>query len=92
MDDIRMEDWYWTYQHEEDAMEAERAALQKKRQRFLRFLRAARKVLAVEAAVIGVEALYHFGSLIRGYDSIGGEALIILALIGVGAWKLRETA
>lgn len=90
MNDIRVENWYWKYQKEDDAVEAERNTRIKKRQRFLRFRGAARKILLVELGVIGIEALYHFGALIRGYNSFGGESLVLIALAGAALWYISR--
>lgn len=88
MSDIRMEDWTARYQIEDDAIEAERCTRIKKRQRYLRFRGIARKVIALEVGVIGIEALYRFGHIIRGYNSIGGESLVLIALAGAALWYI----
>lgn len=90
MENIRMEDWFWSYQNEDDAIEAERCTRIKKRQRFLRFRSAARKILLVELGVIGIEVLYHFGALIRGYNSFGGESLVLIALACAAVWQISR--
>lgn len=90
MDDIRMENWYWTRVKEDDIQNAERTTEIKKHRRYARFLKWARRILLVELAVIGFEGLFRFGSLIRGYDSIGGEGILLIALAGVSVWYLRQ--
>lgn len=89
-EDIRMEEWYWKYQKEDDDQNDERALNVKKNRRYSRFLKWARRILLVELAVIGFEGLFRFGSLIRGYDSIGGEGILLIALAGVSVWYLRQ--
>lgn len=90
MSDIRMEDWTARYQIEDEADTAERNNRIKKRQRYLRFRGIARKVIALEVGVIGIEALYRFGHIIRGYNSIGGESLVLIALAGAALWYISR--
>ena len=90
MNDIRMEDWYWQYQKADDIAEDEINSRIRKRQRYIRFRSAARKILLVELGVIGIEALWKFGGLIRGYNSFGGESLLLIALAGFALWKIRR--
>lgn len=90
MSDIRYEDWTARYQIEDEADTAERNSRIKKRQRYLRFRGIARKVIALEVGVIGIEALYRFGHLIRGYNSFGGESLVLIALAGAALWYISR--
>lgn len=72
--------------HYEIQRDADRRANRKNN----RFLRIARKVLAVELAVILIEGMYHMGHFFRGYDSFGGESLLLLALIGGAVFWARR--
>ena len=92
MDDIRMENWYWTRVKEDDIQNAERTTEIKKRRRYARFLKWARRILLVELTVISMEGLYRFGGLIRGYNSFGGESLVLIALAGCAAYWFWERA
>ncbi len=89
-EDIRMEEWFWKYQKEDDDQNDERALNVKKNRRYSRFLKWARRILLVELAVIGIEALYRFGSVIRGYNSFGGESLVLIALAGAALWYISR--
>lgn len=72
---------------EEAGREAEREA----RRKTARFARVAKKVLLVEFTVVGFEALYRLGGLIRGYNSFGGESMLILAALAVYAyWQHKK--
>lgn len=86
MSDIIYEDWTAKHQIMDEADTADRNNRIKRRQRYLRFRSIARKIFALELGVIGIEALYRFGSVIRGYDSIGGESLVLIALAGAALW------
>ena len=88
--DIRYEDWTAKHQIMDEAIEAERNTRIKKRQKYIRFRGIARKVIALEVGVIGIEALYRFGHIIRGYNSFGGESLVLIALVGAALWYLRK--
>lgn len=89
---IRMENWIWSYIKRDEDNESERKTEMRKRARYARFLKWARRILFVEAAVIGFEGLYQLGSLVRGYPSIGGESMVIVALFAFAAYKFREIA
>lgn len=88
--DLRYEDWFWNGQSQEDHQEAERLRKGRQRRRHARWMKWARRVLLVELGIILFEGMYQFGNVIRGYNSFGGESLLLLALIGFLAWKLRE--
>ena len=90
MNDIRMEDWYWKCQQENDLEDANRIADGRQRRKNARWMKWARRVLLVELAVIVFEAMYQFGYVIRGYNSFGGESLVLLGLIGFSAWQFRH--
>ena len=90
MSDIVYEDWTAKHQIMDEAIEAERNQKIKKRQKYLRFRGIARKVIALEVGVIGIEALYRFGHIIRGYNSIGGESLVLIALAGLAIWHISR--
>lgn len=82
---------YWLPEERAAIEEAERTAEREARRKTARFVRAAKKVLAVEFAVVGFEALYRLGSLIRGYNSFGGESMLILAALAVYAyWQHKK--
>lgn len=57
---------------------AERRKLKARRNR-KRFLKIAKSVLAIECGVLLIEGLYRFGTVIRGYNSFGGESLLVVA-------------
>ncbi len=88
--DIRMEDWFWKCQGEDEKQEAAKDAEVRQSRKDTRWMKWARRVLLVEMAVILFEAMYRFGSVVRGYNSFGGESVLLLALIGVSAWQLRD--
>ena len=90
MEDIRMEDFYWRYQKEDDMEEVEKDVKRKKRRRYANWLKWARRILMVELAVILWEGMFQFGHLVRGYSSVGGESIALLALIGYSAWQLHK--
>jgi hypothetical protein len=90
MEDIRMENWFWSYKKEDEQEDVERNKTKRKRQRNARWMKWARRVLMVELGVILIEGMFQFGHLVRGYNSFGGESLVLLALIGAGAWQLRQ--
>ena len=90
MEDIRYENWYWHGKHKDDLEDSDRIRTRRARRHNARWMKWARRILLAEIAVIGFEAMYRFGSLIRGYDSFGGESLLLIALAGVAAYKLRE--
>lgn len=92
MEDIRMENWYWRKFKESDRQDNERELETKKNRRHARFLKWARRILLVEATCIGVEVLYKLGHFVRGYDSIGGEGLLVIALAGCAAYWFWERA
>lgn len=86
--DIRYEDWTAKHQIMDEASEAERKQKIRKRQKYIRFRSIARKIFALELGVIGIEALYRFGSVIRGYNSFGGESLVLIVLAGLALWYI----
>lgn len=88
--DIRMEDWFWKCQSEDDKREAAKDTELKQSRKDTRWMNRVRRILLVEMAVILFEAMYRFGSVVRGYNSFGGESVLLLALIGVSAWRLRD--
>lgn len=90
MEDIKMEPWYWARVKEHDIQNAERGIEIRRHRRYARFLKWARRILLIELAVIGFEALFKLGSLVRGYPSIGGEGALVIALAGASAWYLHR--
>ena len=88
--DIRYESWYWPGLQKDDHEAAQRSRKGRQRRRNARWMKWARRVLLAELAVILFEGMFQFGDLVRGYPSIGGEGIALLALIGFSAWKLRE--
>lgn len=88
--DIRMENFYWAAQHREEQAEVEDLKKKRQRQRNARWMKWARRILMIEMSVILFEGMYRFGYAIRGYNSFGGESMVILALIGFSAWKLKD--
>ena len=88
--DIRMENFYWRCQKQGEQAEVEDLKKKRQRQRNARWMKWARRILMVELAVILFEGMYRFGYAIRGYNSFGGESMVILALIGFSAWKLKD--
>ena len=88
--DIRLEDYYWHAQHQEDLDEAERIREKRQRKRNASWMKWAKRVLMMEMAVILFEAMYQFGCVIRGYNSFGGESLVLIGLIGFFAWQFRH--
>ena len=90
MSDIRMEDWTAKHQIMDEAIEAERNQKIRKRQKYIRFRSIARTIFALELGVIGIEALYRFGHIIRGYNSIGGESLVLIVLAGAALWYISR--
>lgn len=88
--DIRMENWYWTGQHQDDLKESKRIKVKRQRRHYARWMKWARRILLAEMFVIGFEGLYQFGRLIRGYNSFGGESILLIALAGCAAWHLRK--
>lgn len=70
--------------------EIRRDAERRRQRKNNRFMRIARKALAVELTFVLIEGMYHFGSVVRGYDSLGGEALLVFALIGAAVVWIRR--
>ncbi len=92
MENIKMEPWYWSKFKESEKQNNERELEVKKNRRHARFLKWARRILLAEATCIGVEVLYKLGHFVRGYDSIGGEGLLVIALAGAAAYWFWERA
>jgi hypothetical protein len=70
---------YWLPAEREMIEAAEREAIRETRRKNAKFMRVVKKILTVEFAVIGFEALYRLGGLVRGYNSFGGESMLIIA-------------
>ena len=70
--------------------EIQRDRERRRNRKHARFMRISRWVLLIEMAVIIFEGMYRFGEVVRGYPSFGGESLVLMALIGVSAWKIRK--
>lgn len=91
MNDIRMEDWFWKCQSEDDKREVAKDTVLKQSRKDTRWMNRVRRILFVELVAILLSVLYEIGgTAVRGYPSFGGESLLALALIGAGLYRLRD--
>lgn len=91
MQDIRMEDWFWKCQGEDEKQEAAKNAEVRQSRKDTRWMNWVRRILLVEVVVILLNVMYEIGgTIVRGYSSFGGESLLVLALIGAGLYRMRD--